>query len=276
MTAPVIALLSDLGTQDNYVGVMKGVMLRVAAEARLVDISHHIQPQDVREAAFMLMLSYDYFPSGTVFCCVIDPGVGSDRRAVAIRVKRQDRYYTLVCPDNGLATGVLAESDLETQQVVSLENAQYHLPVVSNTFHGRDIFAPTAAYVARGEALEHLGPVLAPNLLTRLNWPTPRQEEGNWYADIIYSDRFGNLVTNMRAATFRASRAPHIPLDSWHVWLGDIDVGPLRRTFADVPPRMPLAYIGSTGFIEIAIRDGSAHESLRHDADTPVAVRLRD
>lgn len=276
MAVPVIALLSDLGTQDNYVGVMKGVMLRVAPNTHLVDLSHHIQPQDVREAAFMLMLSYDYFPSETVFCCVIDPGVGSDRRAVAIRVKHQERYYTVVCPDNGIATGVLADDDIEMQQVVSLENAQYHLPVVSNTFHGRDIFAPAAAHVANGEPLENLGPVLAPHLLTHLNWPTPRQEDGNWYADIIYSDRFGNLVTNMRANTFRASRAPHIPLELWHVCLGDIQIGPLRRTFADVPPRMPLAYIGSTGFIEIAIRDGSARESLRYNADTPVIVRLQE
>jgi S-adenosylmethionine hydrolase len=276
MSASVIALISDLGTQDNYVGVMKGVMLGLASDAPLVDISHQIQPGDIREAAFMLTLSFEYFPSGTVFCCVIDPGVGSDRRAVAVRVRYHERSYTFVGPDNGLVTGVLAIGDVEVATVVSLENGQFHLPVISSTFHGRDIFAPSSAHLARGEQIEALGPVLAPNLLTRLPWPNPSQESGDWYADIIYADRFGNLVTNMRASEFRASRAPHIPVDEWRVWLGDIELGPLRRTFADVAPRMPLAYVGSTGFVEIAIRNGSARESLRYDPDTRVVLRLKD
>ena len=203
----VTALLTDLGTRDPYVASMKGVILGIAPATQLVDISHQVARHDVREAAYDLFISYRYFPSQTVFCCVVDPGVGSDRRAVALELGDDDLGpYYLVGPDNGLFTGAVL--GMTVRRAVSLESPAYQLPKISKTFHGRDIFAPAAAHLAAGVELSALGPEVAPDTLVSLSWTTPRVKEGGgWEADVIHTDQFGNLVTN-RTANWTFSFAP--------------------------------------------------------------------
>ncbi len=258
----VLALLTDFGTRDSYVGVMKGVILGIAPGVALVDLTHEIPPQNVRAAAYNLLVSYRYFPAGTVFCCVVDPGVGSQRRAVAVRAGA----YTFVCPDNGLLTAVLNETP--AAHAVSLENPEYHLPHVSATFHGRDIFAPVAAHLARGVPLEALGPELDPGHLVRLDWPRPRPTaDGGWEAVVVYADHFGNLVTNLPGHLL----AP--PADAWRVDVGPLTISGVRRTFADVEVGEPVAYVGSSGFLELAVRQGNARRQW--NVGPGLMVRLR-
>ncbi len=262
----VTALLTDLGTRDPYVAAMKGVILTIAPDTRLVDLSHDVARHNVREAAYDLFVSYRYFPPQTIFCCVVDPGVGSDRRAVALELGDDSvGPYYLIGPDNGLFTGTVA--GMTVHRAVSLEAPEYQLPNVSRTFHGRDIFAPAAAHVAAGVDLAELGPAVAPETLVSLPWATPRpQEGGGWEAGIIHTDRFGNLITNMHSSRLEPD------LSSWHVWLGEVDIGPVRRTFADVRPGRPLAYVGSSGFLELAVRDDSAEHLLNVGPDSVISV----
>lgn len=265
-----IALLTDFGLHDPYVGMMKGVMLGTAPEARLVDLSHAVAPQAVREGAFDLFVSYRFFPVGTVFCCVVDPGVGSERRGVALRVNSEERGpYVFVGPDNGLVTGLLHDG-MTVEEAVALENPKYALGEVSSTFHGRDVFAPAAAHLAAGVELKSLGPRVDPGSLQRLVWTEARRRDSGWEADLIHSDRFGNLITNLAVSRLRPD-----PL-GWQVWLGEphtgTPLGPIRRTFADVRVGQPLAYVGSSGFVELAVRDRSAENLLDVGPGSVVSV----
>lgn len=266
---PIIVLLTDLGLRDAYVGMMKGTIARIAPDARIIDLTHQIPVGDVREGAFDLFVSYRYFPAGTIFCCVVDPGVGSDRRAVALDITSEDSGpYTFVGPDNGLFTGVTF--GMEVSAAVSLENPDYHLEDISTTFHGRDIFAPVAAHLAAGADIEQLGPKLYPETLTQLSWTEPRRKEvgieTGWEADPIHADQFGNLVTNLH----RSLLEPNV--SQWHVRLDSVDIGPIRRTFTDVRPGRTLAYVGSSGLLELAVRDGRAKDVLNIGPDSVISV----
>lgn len=256
----IAALLTDFGTRDAYVGIMKGVMLRVAPSLRLVDLSHEVAPQDVRAATYLLLTSYRYFPAGTVFCCVIDPGVGSARRAVAV----QANGYTFVCPDNGLLTPVLQQN--AAQIAVSLDNPRYHLPAVSATFHGRDIFAPAAAHLASGVPLEMLGSRLEPASLVQLDWPQPSRNGADWRASVLHIDHFGNLITNLPGEQLEP------PLESWRVHLGPLTIHGIQPTFAAVAVGEPVAYVGSSGFVELAVRQGNAQRTWQVEVGDPVRL----
>ena len=263
---PVIVLLTDLGLRDAYVGMMKGAITRIAPEARIIDLTHQVPVGNVREGAFDLFVSYRYFPAGTIFCCVVDPGVGSSRRAVALDISSDDGDsgpYTFVGPDNGLFTGVTYGMAVAA---VSLENPDYHLADVSTTFHGRDIFAPVAAHLAAGADMEDLGPTLEPTTLTQLSWTEPRQKASGWEADPIHADQFGNLVTNLH----RSLLEPEV--SKWRVKLDNVDIGPIRRTFTDVRPGRTLAYVGSSGLLELAVRDGRAKDVLNLKPDSVISV----
>ncbi len=266
----ITALLTDLGTRDPYVASMKGVILGIAPNTQLVDLTHQVARHDVGEAAYDLFISYRYFPPQTVFCCVVDPGVGGDRRAVALELSGSDNHpdagpYYLVGPDNGTFTGAVLE--LNVQRAVTLESPAYRLANVSQTFHGRDIFAPAAAHLAAGVDLAELGPAVAPETLVSLPWEAPRpQNEGGWQADIIHADQFGNLITNMHSSLLEADRS------RWHVWLDEVDIGPIRHTFTDVRPGRPLAYVGSGGLLELALRGESAKDLLNIRPNSVISV----
>lgn len=264
-----IALLTDFGYQDSYVGVMKGVMAGIAPDVQIIDLTHGIPPQDLHAAAFALLTSYTFFPPGTIFCCVVDPGVGGDRLAVAARLESQtsDAYY-VVCPDNGLLTPLLHE--LHATAAVTLNNTDYHLAQTSATFHGRDIFAPVAAHLAAGQALMKLGSRLDASALTQLDWPQPQRLEGGWQAQVVYIDSFGNLVSNLKAEALEA------PLNNWQVDVHETHLDKISRTFGDVVRGAPLAYTGSSGYIEIALRQGNAHHELRVDIGERVILKRRN
>jgi S-adenosylmethionine hydrolase len=260
MHRPVITLTTDFGLADAYVGAMKGVILGICPQAVLVDLSHTIPPQDVRAASFILASALPYFPEATVHLVVVDPGVGSDRRAIAA----QGRRSAFVAPDNGVLTAALVRE--EPVHAVELANPRYRLPSTSATFHGRDLFAPAAAHLASGVPLSDLGPP-APDLIA-LPWPRPEpQAAGTLLARVLHVDRFGNLVLNLRP-----DDVSHWPRHQIVFELPGQRIVGLCQTFADVPPGAPLAYLGSSGFLELAVRQGSAAEEWAITAGMPIRV----
>lgn len=241
----VITLCTDFGTRDGYVAAMKGVILSLAPDAQLVDITHEVTPQAVREAAFVLASAYGYFPPGTVHLVVVDPGVGSDRRLLAVRA---GPYY-FVAPDNGvLSLALRAQGACEA---IALTRSAYWRAEVSRTFHGRDILAPVAAHLANGVPLAALGEPLRE--WVQLAWPAPERRGQAIVGHVLHIDRFGNLVTDIPAAMLGA-RA------DWRVAVGRVRADGLRPTYASVGRGEPLALIGSHGYLEVAVREGSAAE----------------
>ncbi|MBI1875446.1 MAG: SAM-dependent chlorinase/fluorinase [Acidobacteria bacterium] len=246
---PVIALLTDFGLQDHYVGTMKGVILGICDEATLVDITHDIPPQDVLSASLELRSSYRFFPAGTVFVVVVDPAVGTARRGIAASAGG----YRFVAPDNGVLTGVLAD---RPASVVELTNARYALPDVTRTFEGRDRFAPAAGWLARGTPLEDLGPRV--DDVQRLEIPAPQVSPHAIAGCILRVDRFGNLITNIdRAALASASLDRGVRLHA-----GEQRVDRFVSTYAEVAEGEVCALIGSSGFVEIAANRDSAARRL--------------
>ena len=248
---PVIALLSDFGSRDHYVGTMKGVILGICADATLVDITHEIAPHDVLDGALQLAASARYFPAGTIFVAVVDPGVGSRRRGIAI----DTGDYRFVGPDNGLFTAVLA--DLPLKKAVELTERRYARPTVSRTFEGRDRFAPAAAWLAKGIQLPALGrPVSDPY---RLEIPQPQVREHAVHGVVLRVDRFGNLVTNIDRKLFERTVGGR----SVQIGAAGATVARLVATYAEIQPGEVCALFGSTDHLELAANSASAAEVLR-------------
>ena len=256
MTAPIITLTTDFGLRDPFVGVMKGVILAICPAARLVDLTHEIAPQDVLEGALALESGARFFPPGTIHLAVVDPGVGSAQRGLALRAGD----YFFVGPDNGLFTAALAGRGWSA---VSLENPAYRLTEVSPTFHGRDIFAPAAAHLACGIALERFGPPVKDPV--RLPWPECRAQGSGWVGEVIGADRFGNLITSVTAARLEGA-------GGWEVEIGGRSLGPLAACYADGPEGRPAALIGSSGRLEVFVRNGSARALLGAERGMEVRV----
>ncbi|HAY23116.1 MAG TPA: hypothetical protein DCY27_13340 [Desulfobacterales bacterium] len=259
---PIITLLTDFGLQDVYVGVMKGVILGINPNVRLVDLTHNVPPHDIAAGAFLLRSAWQFFPSGAIHLAVVDPGVGSDRRALAIFCR--DHYF--VGPDNGLFS--LIFSGESAAAIVSLEKAEFFLPKVSATFHGRDIMAPTAAYISLGTPLTALGPSLTDPVA--LNLPAPRLEERRLLGEIIYGDRFGNLISNILFADLQIWRQGQ-PIG---LTVNGHPIPHLVRTYHEVPSGTLLALEGSHGYLEIACRLGSAAQALHTGPGGQVVATL--
>ena len=258
---PPIALLTDFGTRDHYLGTMKGVMLGIAPEATLVDITHEVAPQDVLGGALQLAASYRYFPRDTVFLAVIDPGVGSARRAIAAEAGG----FRFVAPDNGLLTLVFNEAP--PTRIVELREPRYQRPEVSRTFEGRDRFAPAAAWLATGVDLAALGPIVSEYL--RLDVPEPAVESERVRGVVLAVDGFGNLVTNVpRALVNRFGDATFT--------VGGTPVPRLVSTYAEMPPGEVCALIGSSNYLEFAVNSASAAARLGLSRGTLVEVRPFD
>ena len=252
----LITLLSDFGAQDVYVGVMKGVIAQINPGLQVIDLTHLIPPQNIAAGRFCLMSAYSYFPASTVHVAVVDPGVGSQRRGVA--VKFAGGYF--VGPDNGLLSGVFSLSPV--QAAVELTNPDYwRSPHPSSTFHGRDIFAPVGAYLASGVSIEQLGNPIAPDSLVQLSL-LYQQSEAEINGCIQYIDTFGNLITNIPAAAVRGS---------WSVKVKDIFI-PSGQTYSDLQVGELIALGGSHGWVEIAVNGGSAQSRLQLDWGDSIAV----
>lgn len=277
--SPLITLTTDFGTADGYVGAMKGVILGIAPHARLVDVSHEIAPQNVHQAAYVLDTSYPFFPSRTVHLVVVDPGVGSHRRAIAV----SSRVGRFVAPDNGVLSRVLAREEVE--MVVELTEARYRLPLVSDTFHGRDIFAPAAAHLAVGVPMTDLGPVVADPVTVSLPGLTIGAE--GVVGEVLHVDRFGNAVTNICRLSWRdalLSLDPESPVTGEagpvsfsapkaRVSVGGRVIAGVHRTYAEVGLGEAVALVGSSGHLEIGIRSGNAALGLGLEPGMRVVVR---
>jgi S-adenosylmethionine hydrolase len=244
----IVALTTDFGEADGYVGAMKGVILDLAPAATVVDITHGVPPFDIAHGAFALSQAAPYFPAGTVHVVVIDPGVGGERRALAVYSGGQ--YF--VAPDNGVLTPFLAAGVI----VRELTNPAWRLANVSATFHGRDVFAPAAARLAAGADFLSSGPAFA-DPIRLAAWDFAVADDG-LHGAIVHIDRFGNCITSVPAMNLASLGA-----GPFAAVLPNLPPIPLRRSYSDVAPGEPLCLAGSSGLLEIAVRDGHAARALR-------------
>ncbi|HXG23396.1 MAG TPA: SAM-dependent chlorinase/fluorinase [Chthonomonadales bacterium] len=247
----IITLTTDFGHSDPFVGVMKGVILGIAPQARVVDLCHEVPPQNLRTGAFLLGSAFPYFPAGTIHMVVVDPGVGSERAPIAVETEE----HLFVGPDNGLIPAAI-EGYATVRRAVRLSQAEYHRQPVSHTFHGRDIFAPVAAHLANGVPLEALGEPW--ERLCALEQPRPVRRGEGVELHVVHVDRFGNLVTDLCARDV-SELAGNGPV---RFLIGSAVIDGISRTYADVEKGEPMAYFGSSGRLEIAVREGNAAETL--------------
>jgi S-adenosylmethionine hydrolase len=246
----IITLMTDFGTSDHYVGVMKGVILNINRQVEIVDITHAVPPQDILGAAFLIDSTYRYFPSGTIHVVVVDPGVGSERRAIVCQT--ETAYF--VCPDNGILTHI--HHNEKHAHAVAVENSAYFLPQVSNTFHGRDIFAPVAAHLSRGVPISELGnPVAQP---VQLALPKPQVTGEMVIGHIIWVDSFGNLVTDISREILESLEGQNGVV----IHAGSAKIDHFNRSYAESEIGEVLAIIGSFNRLEISINQGNAAQVL--------------
>ncbi len=248
----IITLLTDFGTEDEYVGLMKGVILSINPSAAIVDITHQIAPQDIVQAAFSVHASYLYFPEGSVHLIVVDPGVGMRRDLLILKMRK----HLFVAPDNGVLTLLLGETDITA--LVRLTNSNFYLNPVSRTFHGRDIIAPVGAHLSKGIDLRNMGEEVDPKYAVRLEDLRARTlENGGIIGKIVAIDHFGNLISNIESQKLAAvdvgGRKKRITIK-----IGSHLICGLSETYGSVAPQAPLALIGSRGYLEIALNQGSA------------------
>jgi S-adenosyl-L-methionine hydrolase (adenosine-forming) len=255
---PLITLLTDFGTQDSYVGILKGVIAGICPEVLVIDLTHEVPPQDVAAARFNVMNAYLYFPATTIHVVVVDPGVGSTRRAIAV----QTPHGGFVAPDNGVLSGVLERYESGQVQIVELTNLDlWRSPFPSATFHGRDIFAPVAAHWAAGRSIHTLGEPLALEDLVLFNRPPLTETSTEIRGHVQYCDRFGNLITTIPAEALNGK--------NWAIEVGERTI-PHASAYSEVPPGEALALMGSHGWIEIAVNQGNAQAMLGLGVDSEI------
>ncbi len=247
-----LAIITDFGYRDHYVGAMKGVIASIAPRATVIDITHGIPAQSIVAGAIALRESWRYFPPRTVFLAVVDPGVGAARAPIAIETRAGARF---VGPDNGLLW--LAAKEAGIAKIVKLTSPRHRLSSVSSTFHGRDIFAPAAAYLWRGTSISALGPAMRATSIVRLDIPRPVAASREVRGEVIYVDGFGNLVSNIdrRSVEQFGARFRHKSLS---VRIEGGAAVRIHNAYADAPKGAPLATFGSFDLLEVAVRDGNA------------------
>ena len=264
----IITLLSDFGGNDEYVGVMKGVILSICPSVSIVDITHQIDPQDIAQAAYLIPASYRFFPEGTVHLIVVDPGVGGQRDILAIDYAG----HVFIAPDNGVLTLLMNCEKSDT--IVRIQNADYFLRPVSATFHGRDIFAPSGAHIVNGTGLEELGTKIGVEDIVHLEDLNCRlSESGEIVGKIISIDRFGNLITNIDSNSLTTIRQNHAE-NRMQIHIGTHVISDLSGTYASVAPSSPLALIGSRNFLEIAVNCGNAQRHFKAQKGDTVRVKI--
>jgi len=257
MEVSPIALLTDFGHKDPYVGVMKGVIAKISPDTPVIDVTHEIRPQNVVQASFILTRTYHYFPTGTIFTIVVDPGVGGSRKAIAVRT----RNYYFVAPDNGLLAPVLEKK--EVLEMVEIANPRYILQPVSNTFHGRDIFAACAAHISHGIPLHEVGPPLYH--YTGLDFPPIHVGRYMIRGHVAYTDHFGNLITDIDASLLDSRVVSSIHF-------GQYELRGINKFYAESQPGELLAIIGSFDTLEIAVNQGSAASIVKNTEKLDVEV----
>ena len=265
--APIITLTTDFGLQDHFVGTMKGVILEYAPDAHLVDISHSVQPFDVFDGALTIAQAYSYFPNRTVHMVIVDPGVGTARRPIVVTTEK----HIFVAPDNGVLSLILDREERISVRHVTAEH--YYLQPVSNTFHGRDIFAPIAAYLAKGVDPDRLGDEITDYV--RFSAPKPKPiDEHTLRGVVLKVDRFGNLITNItpKDAPMIFDAEPH----PFKIVLGKREITQMHTAYAEGAPGEVFGILGSMGFLEIAANRGTAAKLLEAGKGTEVNLVLQE
>ncbi len=261
MRKPIITLTTDFGTGDHFAGVMKGVILGICPNATLVDISHDIQPFEITEGAFVISQAYRYFPKKSIHVVVVDPGVGTCRRPLLMEAGGQ--YF--IGPDNGVFSMVFTRGKHKVRQITS---DRFFLKPVSQTFHGRDVFAPAAAHLANGTAPAQFGKLVIDYLRMNLEHP-PRTGKRTWTGLILKIDRFGNLITNLHIDEF-----PDLPLRPFEMQVGVQKVSKIAQTFADAGFGEVFLIVGSSGFLEVVANQASAARLLGCGTGAPVELSI--
>lgn len=261
----LLTLTTDFGTQDAYVAAMKGVILGIQPTVRMVDITHEVTPQDVMEAAYVLRGAVPFFPPETIHLVVVDPGVGTDRRPVALR--HEEQWF--VGPDNGLFT-LLLDGSAPDELVVLDRPAYWRTPELSATFHGRDLFAPVAAHLASGRGLHEVGSPAEG--LSPLHWALPIEDDEGLRGWVVHIDRFGNCMTNIPRDRFEARRRGR-PIKGY---AGSATFEALRPTYGAVPAGEALLLFGSGGTLEVAVNGGNASSLLGIRRGDPIHIIFQD
>lgn len=265
---PIVTLTTDFGLNDEYVGVMKGVILSVNPAATIVDITHNIEPQDLISAAYLIKSFYAFFPKNTIHVVVVDPGVGSDRTILAAGIND----YIFLAPNNGVLSLLLKEGAFQCGVLV--ENSEYFLSSVSRTFHGRDIFASVAAHLSKGRKLKDLGTEINQANLISLSIDGPSvSKKGELHGSVISVDRFGNLITNIDEQTFERFCSEN-PGKQPKVIIGNHKAKGPVGAYSAVRPGQLLSIIGSRGLLEIGVNQGSAKQYLSAAKGDAVTILL--
>ncbi|MBI3327018.1 MAG: SAM-dependent chlorinase/fluorinase [Nitrospinae bacterium] len=264
MPRPIVALLTDFGYRDPWVGMMKGVMLGINPTLQLIDITHEITPQRVCEAAIVLSVAYPYFPSGTIYLVVVDPGVGGARRALVAETAN----HIFIAPDNGVVGPVLEGTGV--RRVIQLTNDAYFRPQISRTFHGRDVFAPVAAWLSRGVDVGAMGQAI--DDYARLELPQPRAlANGTLEGELMYQDRFGNFITSLSEAWVAQQWGP-APWAAVAAQIENYVIHGLDSYYAQRPPAELGMIFNSWGFLEIFVNQGHAGQLTGVSEGTPIRV----
>jgi hypothetical protein len=257
----IVTLTTDFGTRDPYAGIMKAMVLTANPDARLVDITHEIPARDIVIAAFTLTRTYEYFPAGTIHVAVVDPEVGEKRKNIAILTQN----HLFVGPDNGVFTMVLQrEKSIEIREI---KNPPFIAGRISNTFHGRDVFAPCAGHLSAGRLFTDVGPEL--RQIRYLKYPKVTQNGNILTGEIVSVDSFGNMITNISEPTFRS----FVGRRRFEIYFATERFDTIIRHYSDVPQGTPLLLFGSSGHLEISINAGSAEEYFMTSTGSAVAVR---
>ncbi len=260
---PVIALMTDFGLKDPFTGIMKAVIVSLNPSATIIDVCHGIEPGDIRGAAFALRMAFLYFPEGTIFVVVVDPGVGTERKAIAAEIEER----IVVAPDNGVLSWVLKEHS--ARLAVELANPKFFLPRGSATFHARDVFAPVAGHLSKGVPLTDFGPTVD----NPAAFPIPEVFEDTQLlrGEVVYIDRFGNLITNIGRQGFEGWRQ-ECSAEQITVCAGSSEIQGLHETYGAVSPGCSVAVFGSADLLEIAVNQGNAADSLGATVGTSVSL----
>lgn len=261
MANPIITLTTDYGTDDHLVGVLKGVILKINPDSHIIDITHAVTPYDLLDGALQIASAYTYFPPKTIHVVIVDPGVGTERRPIL--VSGQNQYF--VAPDNGVLSGVYDKEQNFTVRHLTSEH-YFHLPV-SKTFHGRDVFAPVAAWLSKHWQPASMGEVIED--FKRFAMPKPKEANGAWRGVVLKVDSFGNLITNFRAEDLSPES---VEKGEIQLQVGNHNVTRMVQMFASGNPGEAVAYMGSSGYLEVAVNKGNAAKQLGSARGTPVVL----
>ncbi len=254
-----IALLTDFGYKDGFVGSMKGVIQRIHPSVPIIDLSHEIQSFDILEASLVLNASFSYFPRDTIFICVVDPGVGTEREAIIVQTEK----YFFVAPNNGVLT--LPLKTQEIKKVVKIENPQFYIETDTQTFHGRDIFAPAGAYLSKGVPIENFGNPLPLEKLVFIDFPEPEIQNDLIIGEILRFDKFGNALTNIK----------NLP-EKFKAFVKNYEISKVSKNFLEGEKDKPNLIKGSFGFYEIFVPQGSAEDRFKLEKGEKIRIKVEE